>query len=78
MKSARDEILSFVRVLALHHPEKVDVTVIEGTPVIVEIHADREDIADIMLKQHAIETICRSAGLRKEQFSLIFFGEECL
>jgi hypothetical protein len=74
VKSSRDEILSFVRVLALHHPEKIDVLITEGPPLIVEIHACREDIGDIMVKQHAIETICRStAGLKEAQFVFKFF-----
>lgn len=76
MRSASDEILNFIKVLA-NYPNQVQVTKIEGNPVIIEIKVAKDDFANIKSKEHAIMTICIStAGLKKGQCLLkIIEGE---
>jgi hypothetical protein len=57
MRSARDEIVSFVKVL-VKHPESVRVTQSTGTPVIFEIWVHKDDLADIRSMEIAIRAVC--------------------
>ena len=77
MKTETDEILSFLKVLA-KHPDQVEVNRIESNPVIFEIRACKEDLADFALKERAVQVIGESAGLQKGRFVLKFVGDECL
>lgn len=70
-KSVEDEILSFVKIL-VPHPDQVQVTHIEGNPLIFEIRACKEDLADLVSKEKAIQVIAKSSGLLKGQFLLKF------
>ena len=71
MKSVKDEILSFIQVLA-KYPDQVQVTRIEGNPVIFEIKACKEDLDDLVSKKKAIQVIAKSTGLLKGQFLFRF------
>ena len=77
MRSEKNEILTFIQVLA-NHPGQVKVRRIEGTPVIFEIRACKEDLADLESKEQAIQVIVKSAGLKKERFVLKFIGDDFL
>jgi predicted RNA-binding protein YlqC (UPF0109 family) len=78
MQSAEQQILSFVKVL-VNDPDQVRVKSTAGNPVVVEIRACRDDLAELQAKEHAIRTICSSAsGLRKEQFLLKFLECGCI
>jgi predicted RNA-binding protein YlqC (UPF0109 family) len=71
MRPARDEIISFVKALALY-PDKVHVTRTEGNPVIFEIKVCKEDMVRFTKMQRAIQTIARSRGLEGGQLILKF------
>ena len=71
MKSAEHEILAFIRVIA-NHPDQVQVSQIEGNPVIFEVKACKEDLAELVSKEKAIQVIATSAGLVKGQFLFKF------
>lgn len=72
MKSASDEILSFVQVLAMK-PDKVTVTEIDGNPTIFEIKSCKGDISYLMSSVVAIRAIgVMFAGLEDKQFVLKF------
>jgi len=77
VKTEKDEILSFLRILA-KHPDQVRVTQIEGNPIVFEIMACKEDLADFASKDLAIQAIAKSTGLKKGRFVLKFLGDECL
>ena len=67
-------ILDFVRVLS-SRPEKVAVTQVGNSPIVLEIRVCKDDLDDIKSKEHAIRTICSPS--HEEQLTLEFVGVDC-
>jgi hypothetical protein len=65
VRSAKNEILSFVKAL-VDHPESVQVSQSNGYPPVFEIRVHKEDLADIRSKEIAIKVICSEPDCRFE------------
>jgi|WetSurMetagenome_2_1015567.scaffolds.fasta_scaffold813828_1 hypothetical protein len=75
MKSASDEILSFVRVM-VQKPEAVTVTEIDGNPTVFEIKSCKGDLSYLMSSVVAIRAIgVMFAGLEDKKFVLKFIEQ---
>ena len=68
MKTAEDQILDFVKVLA-NHPEEATIKRINGNPVVFEVTVSQKDFVEVASKHRAVHTIagCMS-GLPENQF----------
>ena len=68
MKTAEDQILDFVQVLA-DHPQEATIKRINGNPVVFEVTVSQKDFIEISSKHRAVQTIagCMS-GLPENQF----------
>lgn len=70
MKTAEDQILDFVQVLA-DHPQEVTIKRVNGEPIVFEISVSQQDFDEVSSKQKAIQGIAGYAsGLRYSQFVL--------
>lgn len=71
MRSAADKMFSFVRLLSAH-PERVRVNQIDGSVIVFEVTACKQDVAHLETKKEAICSVARSAGFKRKPFNVRF------
>jgi predicted RNA-binding protein YlqC (UPF0109 family) len=77
MRSAKDEILSFLKALA-GRPDQVRVKQIDGDPLVFEIRACKADLEHFATKVSSINSVASSTGLKERRFVIkLHFEDEC-